>query len=432
MRATPSRRTSAFRAADFTSPLTIPGGEVAGAHVVRELPAEVALTVWQVLRSVLLWAAEIPAQRGDLFERRAMEDWERELLEGTFDVDLRYPLAVIVGELADPEAASPEQLAHACLCVAEWSLARRATRTALGFSEAAALCWPDHPRYAWMVGRLLRTHGYLREAEQWIKRSVRVAGNTGDWETQTLALNSLGNLLYESGKYPESVRTLEDALRASRKHHLRAQEGEILHDLFAVTMWGGDVARAEGLAQAAYDIYRTGHHRLPALAHDVAVLWIKREQFERAFTVLKELPAFFEHHPEERIRVLASLARTAGACGDQVVFLQACGEAEALAEDPYVSIRSAPAMLEIGLGAWDLRAWDTAERALETAIRLAVMAGEADVRVQAEAILDAVRERSCPQSERKPVTSRAAVASDALASGFLTSLQTVGLSAVGV
>jgi tetratricopeptide (TPR) repeat protein len=431
MRSTSSRQASVPRTADFTSPLTIPGGEVAGAHVVRELPAEVALTVWQVLRTVLLWAAEIPAQRGDLFERRAMEQWEMELLEGTFDADLRYPLAVIIGELADPEAAAPEHLAHACLCVTEWSLARRATRTALGFSEAAALCWPDHPRYAWMTGRLLRAHGFRREAEQWIKRSIRVAGNTGDWETQTLALNSLGNLLYESGKYPESVRTLEDALRASRKHHLRAHEGEILHDLFAVTMSGGDVARAEGFAKAAYEVYRTGHHRLPALAHDVAALWIKRGQFARAFAVLKELPAFFEH-PEERIRVLASLARSAGACGDRSVFLQACAEAETLALDPYVRIQSAPAMLEIGLGAWELGEWETAERTLDAALQVAIQVGESDARVQAEAVLAAVRQHSYPQNERNPVTSRAAVADDALVLGFLTSLQTAELAAVGV
>jgi tetratricopeptide (TPR) repeat protein len=431
MRASPPRPAASIRTADFTSPLTIPGGEVAGAEVVRELPAELALTVWQTLRSVLLWAAEIPAHRGDLFERRAMEQWERELLEGTFDADLRHPLAVIVGELANPEAASADQIARACLCVTEWGLAHRTVRTALGFAEAAALCWPEHPRYAWMAGRLLRSHGYLREAEKWIRRSIRVAGNTGDCETQTLALNSLGNLLYEAGKYSESVRVLEEALRSSRKYRLRDREGEILHDLFAVTVWGGDVTRGEGFAKAAYEIYRAGHPRLPALAHDVAVLWIKRGQFSRAFTVLQELPAFFEH-PEERVRVLASLARAAAACGDRRIFIEACHEAELLASDPYVSVRSGPAMLQLGLGAWDLGEWEIAERTLGSAVQLATLAGEADTRLEAESTLTAVQQRSHPQREGKPLTNRTLLVSDALVVGFLTSLQATEGAAAGV
>jgi tetratricopeptide (TPR) repeat protein len=423
MSASTSRPGTGSRSADFTSPLTVPGGEVAGTEIVRELPPELALTVWQTLRSVLMWAAEHPAHRGGLFEPSAMEQWELELLEGTFDPDLRFPLAVIVGELSDAGRATPQALAHACLCVTEWGLAHNAVRTALGFTEAAALCWPDHPRYAWMAGRLLRAHGRLREAELWIKRSVRVAGSIGDWETQTLGLNSLGNVFYEAGNYRESIRTLEEALRASRKHRLRQREGEILHDLFAVSVWGGDVARGESFAMAAYEIYRAGHHRLPALAHDVAVLWIKRGQYMRALTVLKELPVFFDF-AEERIRVLASLARAAGACGDMPTFFQACRDADALAGDPHVELRSAPALLEIGLGAWDLGEWEVAESALVRALRVAEAAGESDAYVQAESALAAVREHREPENGRNPAENRNAIISDPVVSRFLASLQT--------
>lgn len=427
MRTTPSRQVSALRSADFTSPLTIPGGEVAGAQVVRELPAEVALTVWQVLRTVLLWAGEIPAQRGDLFERRAMERWEMELLEGTFDADLRYPLAVIIGELADPEAALPEHLAHACLCVTEWSLARRATRTALGFSEAAALCWPEHPRYAWMAGRLLRSHGYLREAEQWIKRSVRVAGNVGDWETQTLGLNSLGNVFYEAGNYPVSARTLREALRVARKHRLTQREGEILHDLFVVATWSGELDRAEQYAREAFDIYKTGHHRLAALAHDVAVLWMMRGHFSRALYVLQELPAFV-HAPDERARVYAMLARAAAACGQERLFTHAWDEAWSFFEDPIAERRAAPDFVELGLGASSLRKWEIAESALERAIRIATVTGEADVRVRAENALRAVAARRVAENQRSQVDARQLPGADHLASGFLVSLQEGELS----
>ncbi|HST57141.1 MAG TPA: tetratricopeptide repeat protein, partial [Longimicrobium sp.] len=306
-----ARRSNRPRAADFTTPLTIPGGAVGGADVVRELAPDVALPVWQTLRSVLMWAGEEPALRGDLFEPCAMEEWEAELLIDTWEPDVRCPLAVLVGELAKAADASAETIARTCLCVTDWALERGHVATALAFAEAAALSWPQHARFSWMVGRLLRIHGRRREAEQWLKRAARAAVTAGDWEARALALTSLGNGFYEVGDYRASIRTLGDALRVSRKHRLRQLEGEILHDLFAVTMWSGDLDRAEPLALAAMEIYQPGHHRLTSLAHDVAVLWIKRRNFSRAFAVLRELPAFFDV-PGDRVRVLASLARAAG------------------------------------------------------------------------------------------------------------------------
>ncbi|HEX6372804.1 MAG TPA: hypothetical protein VF006_28035 [Longimicrobium sp.] len=423
MRASPLRPGSVTRSTDFTSPLTVPGGEVAGTEIVRELPPELALTVWQVLRSVLLWAAEIPAQRGDLFEPRAMEQWERELLEGTFDTELRYPLAVIVGELADPEAASGEQLAHACLCVTEWGLAHNGTRTALAFAEAAALCRPDHPRYAWMAGRMLRTHGYLREAEQWIKRSVRVAASKGDWEAQTLGLNSLGNVFYDIGRYREAQQSQMQALRTVRKHGLRDREGEVLHDLFVATAHVGELEQAEEYARAALDEYLPRHDRLPALAYDVAFLWMKRGEFSRALPVLVELSEHF-HEPHERVVVLASTARAAAACGDEDVYRRFSAEAAQLAAESKTG-RGVPfALYELGLGASSVGRWQSAEQFLVRAESAARLRGEADVIVNAERALSAVRaESSAERTELAASRGRNQLSRETLTSRFVVSLR---------
>lgn len=425
MRASPLRPATAHRTADFTSPLTVPGGEVAGTEIVRELPPELALTVWQVLRSVLLWAAEIPAQRGDLFERRAMEQWERELLEGTFDPDLRYPLAVMVGELAELEDASAEALAHACLCVAEWALAHKATRTALAFTEAAALCLPDHPRYAWMAGRMLRSHGYLREAEQWIKRSVRVAGNRGDWEAQTLGMNSLGNVLYDAGRYREAQQSQMQALRSVRKHGLRDREGDVLHDLFVATAYVGELDQAEEYARAALERYLPRHDRLPALAYDVAFLWMKRGEFSRALPVLVELSAHF-HEPHERVVVLASTARAAAACGDKDVYATFSAEAAQLAAESKTGRGVPYALFELGLGASNLGHWQSAEQFLERAEAAARVRGEADVVVNAETALSAVRSGcSAERTELAASRARNQNSRETLTSRFVVSLRGV-------
>lgn len=123
MNASRARTSRSPVAHDFTWPLTVPGGEIAGAEVVRELPPEVALTVWQALRSVLLWAGQPEDARAGLFEPDAMRAWEAELLRGPLEAPLRDPLAVIVDELATPGEASEPDLSWACMCVAEWCLA---------------------------------------------------------------------------------------------------------------------------------------------------------------------------------------------------------------------------------------------------------------------------------------------------------------------
>jgi tetratricopeptide (TPR) repeat protein len=414
-------RSNRPRAAEFTTPLTIPGGAVAGAEVVRELPPEVSLTVWQALRSVLMWAAEEPASRGDLFEPCAMGDWERELLEGDWDDELRSPIAVIVGELRDPARADPESLARACLCVTDWSIRHDAVGTALAFAEAAGLCWYDHPRYAWTTGRILRTHGRYKEAEKWFKRAARLASNVSDGDAQSLALNSLGNLYYQIGSYRQAATSHNQALRTAKRHHLRDREGEVLHDLCVVTAYLDDLDRAEEYAYSALEIYCDGHPRLFALAHDVAVLWMRRGHFARALPVLVALVPHFDL-PHERVIVLASTARAAAACGQDELYSSLSTEALELANDWKAGQGMAHALYELALGAATLERWDAAERLLDHARAVAQARGEPDVVERTEEAREAVHTRRPP--EQIPLGINRMRGREPLVSRFVVTLQT--------
>jgi tetratricopeptide (TPR) repeat protein len=416
-----THRTGRPRSADFATPLTIPGGAVAGAEIVRELPPEVALPAWQTLRSVLMWAAEEPGQRSDLFEPCAMADWERELLEGEWEPDLRVPLAVLVGELSRPSQAAPDAIAHACLCVADWALENNGVATALAFAEAAALSWPQNPRYAWMAGRLLRRNGRSAEAERWIRRCIKTAASNRDYEMQVLGLDSLGNLLHERGKNPQSIRTLNDALRLARRHRLREREGEILHDLFVVTTWVGETENAHAYARSAFEIYQPGHSRIPALVHDVALYWMGRGYFSRAYSVLQHLPPLFDL-AEERIKVYGGLARAAAGCHDRDVYHEAAQEVWTLASDPRAQASVPAALLEIARGAATLREWEQAERAIMKSVEVATYNGVADVLLHAEQARDAIINRSMKDEARAAMDVRAAPQVDALAAGFLAVL----------
>ncbi|HEX5726364.1 MAG TPA: hypothetical protein VFX98_12905 [Longimicrobiaceae bacterium] len=170
----------------------IPTGEVLGASLVRDLPAECSLAVWQATRLLFQWAEAPEAERAEMFEPGTLDPFLAELEAGRFDEGLRLPTLLIVAELASG-AADPERLARACLCLAEWALARRAAGSALYFAEAAALAWPESARHAWLAGALLQAHGRTPRAELWLRRALRVAARTGDWQAKSLALGALGN-----------------------------------------------------------------------------------------------------------------------------------------------------------------------------------------------------------------------------------------------
>lgn len=419
-----ARRSNRPRAADFTTPLTIPGGAVGGADVVRELAPDVALPVWQTLRSVLMWAGEEPALRGDLFEPCAMEEWEAELLMDTWEPDVRCPLAVLVGELAKGADASAETVARTCLCVTDWALERGHVATALAFAEAAALSWPQQPRYSWMTGRLLRIHGRPKEAEQWFKRAERAASAAGDWEGRTLALNSLGNSYYQAGDYRRAATTQQQALRAARKHRLKEREGEVLHDLYVATWYMGATSEADEYARAALEIYKTGHPRLPTLAHDIAFSWVAEGHYSRALRILRELHMYFAD-PRERIRVLASTARASGGCGEIKVFSEVAEEIWLLADQLGSGQGVASALLELARGASSLGQWDLAERSLAKALEVAQMCSEADVQTQAGEALDAIHAQRAAAPDRNNLDVVPFPRLDTIANGLVTSLRAV-------
>lgn len=405
---------------------SIPGGRVAGAEVIRELPPDVALPVWQVLRGVLLWAAEGPVSRAGLYEREPIDEWEEALLLDTFDPALRNPLAVIVAELGTPPAAAaPGRVSWACVCVADWALAQKATHTALAFAQAAAMASPGHPRYAWLAARLLRSHGRLDEATEWFQETVRMGTRNSDWEAQTRGLIGLGNTLLEQGDYRHSARAHQGALRTARRRRLRACEGDALHDLFVVHYAMGDWGHAEEYARAAFEIYReTGNERLPTLAHDIAFLWMNRGYFARALPVFQAVaPAFTD--PGDRLRTAASAARAAGVCAEREVFEQSWTEAAAIiaefGTDP--RLKAVP-LVEMAMGAASLGEWDRAEKMLEHALEVAARRNERDVAVRAESTLAAVRSQRRPDRPAEPT--RPDSAGDTLARQMIRALAGTG------
>ena len=405
---------------DGTAP-GFPAGTPLPPEMPGELAPHVAFAVWQVLRTVTLWNAEPEPRPREMFDRAYMEAWERRLLTAPLEPEVRFPLAVIVAELAGDDPGAGE-LSWACICVADWALGRGARRAALAFAEAAAHAAAEHPRYAWISGRMMRTHGDPRRAERWLRRALRLSTAQRDWETQARALTSLGNLCVETGRYPDARDFHLRALRIARRQHLREQEGMALHDLFVIATEEGNRAEAERHARGALEAYRHETARVARLAHDVAYWWMDQGYYARALQVFTALRERFAR-PDDELRVVGNIARAAGGCGDRAAFEAAFEDARRLRARLVSRATLATALLELAYGAVALGEWDRASVLAGDAAEAARERGEGTVLKRADELLRAVREPApglAAVAERREST---AAPADRLAAALVASLR---------
>jgi tetratricopeptide (TPR) repeat protein len=371
---------------EFAYPIAVPDGTVFGAVIIREVPHSFALHVFHALRMTMAWAAG-PEASGIEFDTMDLWEWELEVLQ-TEGVDeaLWAPVSVIAGELTRPALLEPERLAHACLAVMDWALGAEAHGTALLFAEAAAVVWPSNARLAWICGKAHRErHNFVR-AETWLKRAKRVAVWTGDWEMQSLALNSLGNIKMWMGDLEAARELLLQAGRIAKARRLRERHAKVLHDLFLVCIYSGEWKEAERYAEQAFAAYGPDHPNIIALTFDLALLATHQGQFARALEVLNQLRDQFTGD-DRRLRVYAMIARASGAAGDAETFQSAWTESWALIDGNTVDHLRADAALELGLGAIGLGFRDHAMHALVIAREAAKELGERDTLHNAESAL---------------------------------------------
>lgn len=363
-------------------PLAVPGAQVPGREIVREIRTPVGALLYALHWAALSWSySGTPAPQ--------LAEVERDALARMGEGECWAAIAVLAGQLAGSEPAEPGEMAHACHCIADWALAREARDTAIAFMILAALVFPRHPRYAWAAGRMLRTHGRMREAEAWLHRAERVAVWNRDAQTRALALNSLGVLAHVTGNNAKAVRRLCKALELATTHDLDVIEGEVLHDLVVVETDRKQFAIAEEYAARALAKYLPSHPRIPALAHDTAYLWMEQGFFERALPVLKAVVPSLEA-AREQFQTCAAMARAAGGAKDEVTFRWAWRAAfEHAGQVPDGQLR-AGAFLDLGRGASSLGQWADSVTAFQRAAEIARIRGENDVVFKAEAALKVV------------------------------------------
>lgn len=384
---------------EMSDRVSLPPAEIPGSCVLAELSAPLDLVVFDVLRAVLLVMQK--SRTAPLYGTRALDAWEGQLLESDHPEAVRYPLAVLIGTMRDRKDAERPRMAQACLAVADWAFGEGATGTALLWIEAAAICFPENGRYALIAGRAYRQAGRLADAERWLKRAARLTYGRMDWGAYAFSVCTLGMVSWTQGSVSKALRYLHRSQRVARRHGERLLEGEIFHNLLAIAIGSGETAHVEEYAREAFERYLPAHHRLPALAYDLAYFWLLRGHTRRALSVFLQLLQHFQQ-PEQRIQVLAALARAAGKANDRLLFTRVWDEAAALMERLDAAVTLPHALLDLGLGAAHFGMFHEAGSVFQRALELGERRGQGSVVILADKYIAAVQAAHNPDAPGKP------------------------------
>jgi hypothetical protein len=211
-------------------------------------------------------------------------------------------------------------------------------------------------------------------------------------QSRVLSFVGLGNLSIHRGDYRAAELALRRALHGATRSALGGPKAMALHDLFAVAVETNRTAEAEVLAQQAARAFGATHPRLPILAHDIAAFWFSLGLFERAEIVFSSVLTVTSRSME-RLQVLSSVARAAGAAGNHDAFLGAWVEAWQIIDRENQLDCVATSALKLAFGSASLGDWERAELAASYAEGRGLERGELEVVEQARTVRAAVQER---------------------------------------
>lgn len=370
-----------------------------GAAMLEEFRGPLGLLLWQSVRDVTLWALTPVERREGLFSSEAEPRRIADVLVlHGLPSQLEEPLRALAALLSHPADVAPEAVMLACHRISQWAESQDSIATALAYAQGSALAMPASAKSALRVGRLARRRGENARAEGWLQRAVVLARQEGDRVTHAFGYSALGNLYRTRGNMPASERHHLRALRIASRHSLVAREAAALHDLFVICAETSRVQDAVRHARRAVVAYGPKHERLPALAHDVAVLWLENGEFGRALPVLL---AVWSRMGTDQVLGLTNAARAAGALRDARIYHDCRERAFALIDGAATREHRAVGLLNLARGAVSLGELELGRALVTRALDAAREAREHKIEFGAESLLQQIDARH-PSEARGP------------------------------
>jgi tetratricopeptide (TPR) repeat protein len=387
-----------------------------GYAVLDELRGPLGMLLWQSLRDVDLWSAADPDGRVRLFAADAASRRRVQINALPEAAPVRGPLLAITRVL-EGNSLGDAELSTACLQLSRWAIGEAHPRTALTFGVAAAVAAPQDASAAYWVATLSRRAADYRRAETWYRRAIGLARRTEDWKSYGQAYCGWANLFIQRGDYPSARDKLMVALRAARRHGLWSIKPMALHDLCCMAITAGNTDEAVAYGRKAFRAYGRRHPRVVALAHDIAFHWMLQGYFAPAMRVFRAVLGHVTDRPH-RLLALSSLARAAGGVGDRFTYTEAWTDTWRLIDAGEETEKVAETLVNLAHGAASIGDRERATIAAGQALTVAVQRGEAEQRIAAETLLDALRRTGSAGAYARPATAPTTLAADALSTEF--------------
>jgi tetratricopeptide (TPR) repeat protein len=294
-----------------------PGETLEGGAVLEEVSALHGALLWLALRDVVLLNAVEPGERESLFAPGAAD---RRRALGALPAGTGAEAGDSFTDLiAHPQTVHPAEVARACAHVAAWAEARGALRTALAFTQAAALLRPESAAAALAVGEAAAQAGQAPRAGSWIHRAIGLARRSGERDLYVRAYLVLGRMLSESGR-PDAARVaLTKAVRAARRFGVRNVAPQARHLLFRIARAEGRPDLADRFGKMALRTYPRDSAERTELAVEMARAYLERGAAARALPLLR-MATRRRGAYATNVEALALFARAAAVAGDRAAF----------------------------------------------------------------------------------------------------------------
>lgn len=367
-------------------------GYVAVLENVAAAGGDLWVVLWQALRDVWLWSDTPAETRSELFNPPSAANYARTVRARTEVPELTEALGTFHLLRWTPHVVEGAHLAEACERVCRWAEAASLTDLAAAFAEAAAVADPGDPERAHSAARTCRRVGWSSRAALWYERTFRLAVRADNRDTAVGALIGYGMLLYGLGLYQRARPYLERGARRAARTGRRAKAAEAHHDLMGLCLDLKDFTGATDHGRRAEKLYPLLHSRVPALAHDFAVLLLRQRHSALALSLLANLPQHFRNW--EAALVWSTLAEATAGSGRRDQFEQA--ERRTLELVALHREYAATALLSLARGARVLRQWEKAEQYVAMAREIAQERSDAGQEQLAVDLLKQLRDREQP------------------------------------
>ena len=293
--------------------------------ILDDLRDERGIALWSLASDLDLWVHSAPG------ERTLFPPGESSFKPELFPGELGTEFAALSVIYTDPERSVAVRVASACEAVWMWAERMSWPEAAIHYAELAARIEPERPDRSGTAGRLCRTGGDTHRASIWYQRAARLARVQNSQIEFSKAQLGLGNLASDLGHLDVAQRHQETALFAAMSVGKQNLAMYANHNLLLLKLYRENFDEAWGHAKDAVSCYTRDHPRLPALAHDIALLYSRLGYHSSAMPVFEAvLPTMRQVY--ERTIVLANVARAAAACRDRPRYERATLEIARLVE----------------------------------------------------------------------------------------------------